>query len=298
MKGLLIKIVVVTIVATTIFSFAPTYAQKNRTSTKQEIRKFKEFIKILDKNYIESLDYNYLTKVAIQTILDQTDPYSTYLDREMKDEIDNIIDSPAIDTAYMINKSTSCIKVRLFSHDAANDILQTYREQNSPQNLILDLRGNKGGLVTEAIKSANLFLKKNTPIFKRNRRGKNTTTHTTQYDGELLSTNLVIIIDRESASASEIVAGAMQSNKRATIVGERSFGKGLIISPFTLPDGSVIFISTSQYTTPIGGVIQRSYRGRESTNTDGGINPDIIYDCGETVDNEDFINFSHPQKKI
>ncbi len=281
-----IYMVVVTLLATAIFS------SQAQASTKKEIRKFNKFVKVLDKEYIDDLDYNYLIEVAIRAILDQTDPYSTYLVCDDNEEIITAIDSPSIDTTYMIDGSTSVIKLGLFGHDASGDIERAYREVGSPENLILDLRGNKGGLVTEAVKVSNLFLKQGESIFRRDRANRPAVTHTAKYDGDMLSTNLIIVIDKQSASASEIVASAMQFNKRALIVGQRSFGKGLIISPFPLQDGSVMWIATAQYTTPNGGKIQRSYRGRESSDSDGGVTPDLKYEGNELIDIEDFIIFS------
>ncbi len=281
----LVYMVVVAFVATTIF--LPTI----EASPKKELKKFEKFIRIMDKEYIDSLDYNYLIEVAIRAVLDQTDPYSTYMDMGQTDELNSMIESRSIDTTYMVNDSTACIKVALFSKGTAGDIHYQYNEMNSPNNLILDLRGNKGGLVDEAIQTVNLFLKKGTPIFRRIRRNKSYITYKTQYDGALLSTNLFVIIDQESASASEIVAAALQHNERATIVGERSKGKALIISPFPLTDESMVLIATSKYTTPIGGVIQRSYKGRQSNDQDGGVIPDIEYQGMQTISNEDFNMF-------
>ncbi len=289
MNRLLKNIVVAILITITIFLPTSTSAKKSRSTTKQEIKKFEEFIKILDENYIDSLDYNHLIEVAIQSILDQTDPYSRYLNGEESGQLKEAINSPAIDTAYMVGDSIACIKVRLFSQGATNEIYQNFAKLNTPQNLILDLRGNKGGLVTEAIKCSNLFLKKGVTILKRKQRSKPTITYRSQYNGELLSTNLIIVIDRESASASEIVAASLQNGRRATIVGERSAGKALITKPFTLRDGSMLLLSTSQYTTPTGERIQRAYRGEKSNNEDGGIIPDIKYNSNKLIDNEDFI---------
>lgn len=285
------KIVVVTLVAITIFLPTSISAKKSRSTTKQEIRKFKEFIKIMDENYIDTLDYNFLIEMAIKSILDHTDPYSQYLKSEEGDQLHEIIESSAIDTAYMVNDTTACIKVGVFSKDASIEILNTYTELGQPNYLIIDLRGNKGGLLLEAIECSSLFLKEGSTIFHRTKRHQSATTYKSKNDGQLLNTNLIIIIDRESASASEILAAALQQNDRAVIAGERSSGKGLIIKPFTLRDGSVALISTSQYTTPNGDVIQRSYRGRKSSNEDGGIIPDIKYNSNEPIDNEDFIIF-------
>lgn len=280
-----INIVVVTLVAITIFS------PSAEASTNRELKKLKRFIKVLDKEYIDELDYHYLVEVAIRSILDEVDPYSTYLNVGESGELSTIIESPAIDTAYMLDSSTAVIKLSVFSHNAAVDIENTYINMRRPENLILDLRGNKGGLVVEAIKTTNFFLEKGVPIFRRDRRGKPIYMQSTKYDGDMLSTNVIVVIDRESASASEIVAAALQYNKRALIVGERSFGKGLIIRPFKLPDNSFVWIATSQYTTPIGGKIQRSYRGRESSDQDGGVTPDIKFYSNELIAVEDFIIF-------
>lgn len=291
MTSRLISMVVVAFVATTIFLPAT-------SSPRRELKKFEKFIKVMDRNYIDSLDYHYLIEVAINAILDQTDPYSTYMGSKQVDELSSLIESPSIDTTYMVNDSTGCIKVSLFSKNTAMNISQSYREMNSPNNLILDLRANKGGLVNEAIHTSNLFLKSGVPIFRKIRRNKSSVTYNTQYDGGILTAKLFIIIDQESASASEIVTAALQHNKRATIIGERSKGKALIITPHPLTDQSMILIATSQYTTPNGGVIQRSYKGRKSSDQDGGIIPDINYDCKNTISNEDFIMFILSANKI
>jgi len=131
-------------------------------------------------------------------------------------------------------------------------------------SLIFDLRGNRGGLVDQAYKVASMFLYSGQKIVTM--RGRN---QTMMPPRDLPSRNpspddypLIVMIDRGSASASEIVAGALQDHDRARLVGENSFGKGLVQNVFNLRDGSGLTLTTGQYLTPSGRLIQRDYSNR------------------------------------
>jgi carboxyl-terminal processing protease len=129
--------------------------------------------------------------------------------------------------------------------------------------LILDLRGNHGGLVEQAWRVSNQFLYRGQKVLSM--KGRAASFPTREYVANNNSPDdypVVVLIDRSSASASEIVAGALQDHDRARIVGENSFGKGLVQSPFGLGDGSALVLTTGHYYTPSGRLIQRDYSGR------------------------------------
>lgn len=153
--------------------------------------------------------------------------------------------------------------------------------------LVLDLRGNPGGLLTEATKVAETFLVKGKDIVSvRGREGGRSPRHDYRSEnGAPEVMPLVLLIDGETASASEIVAGAMQDHGRAVLVGERSFGKGLVQTVFRLRSGTGLALTTARYYTPSGRSIQRDYVGggrygygrpRRAGERDGGIEPEIV----------------------
>jgi carboxyl-terminal processing protease len=130
-------------------------------------------------------------------------------------------------------------------------------------SLVLDLRNNRGGLVDQAQKIANIFLYKNQKIVTmRGRPGVFPTREFAAYNTEPADFPLVVLINRGSASAAEILAGALQDHDRAVTVGENSFGKGLVQNIFPLTDGSGLTLTTGHYYTPSGRLIQRDYSGR------------------------------------
>jgi carboxyl-terminal processing protease len=137
------------------------------------------------------------------------------------------------------------------------------------KRLVLDLQGNPGGYMNQAIDMADEFLSDGRKIvFTRGKDGK--------YDSDALSTekgdfekgDLIVLVNEGSASASEILAGALQDNDRALVVGRRSFGKGLVQSPFDLSDGSELRLTISRYYTPSGRSIQKPYRDMEEYSRD------------------------------
>jgi carboxyl-terminal processing protease len=130
-------------------------------------------------------------------------------------------------------------------------------------SLILDLRGNRGGLDDQAWKVSNIFLYKGQKIVSmRGRPGVFPAIERAAFNNTPDDYPLVVLINRGSASASEIVAGALQDHDRARIVGENSFGKGLVQNVFQLRDGSGLTLTTGKYYTPSGRLIQREYAGK------------------------------------
>lgn len=173
----------------------------------------------------------------------------------------------SLDAAYMVNDKIGYIKLNRFSRTTMDEFnaAMTKLKAAGMQSLILDLQGNGGGLLQTAVDLADQFLKEGELIVYTKglhypRRDRNATA-----EGNFEEGKLVILIDEGSASASEIVTGAVQDWDRGLVVGRRSFGKGLVQRPIPLPDGSYVRLTTQKYYTPSGRCIQKSYEdGRKA----------------------------------
>ncbi|MBR5850548.1 MAG: PDZ domain-containing protein [Alistipes sp.] len=164
-----------------------------------------------------------------------------------------------VDAAYMATPSVGYIKVGRFGRTTMDEFIAAYSRLGEPQRLILDLRGNSGGLMDQAIEMAGFFLPKGSLILSTEGRAVERTTYEASADGANLHGRVAVLIDEVSASASEIVSGALQDWDRATIIGQPSFGKGLVQRQIPLGDGSAIRLTIARYHTPSGRVIQRPY---------------------------------------
>lgn len=167
----------------------------------------------------------------------------------------------SVDVAYMINKNTGYIRINNFAITTYDEFMRGLRELkgHGMVKLIIDLRGNSGGVMDAAIQIANQFLKQNQLIVYTEGRKHPRTEARATGNGEFETGDLVILIDEWSASASEILAGALQDNDRGTIIGRRSFGKGLVQEPVMLADGSGMRLTIARYYTPTGRSIQKPY---------------------------------------
>lgn len=164
-----------------------------------------------------------------------------------------------VDAAYMASPRVGYVKVNRFGRTTYEEFVEAYERLGRPRRLILDLRGNGGGLLDQAIALAEFFLPKGALLLTTEGRIEPTQHNYARRDGEMLTGRVAVLIDETSASASEIVAGALQDWDRATIVGRTSFGKGLVQRQIPLGDGSAMRITTSRYLTPSGRAIQRPY---------------------------------------
>ena len=164
-----------------------------------------------------------------------------------------------VDAAYMAADGIGYIKVNRFGRTTMSEFREAYERLGRPAKLILDLRGNGGGLLEQAIGMAEFFLPRGALIVSTEGRGVPPRTFRAQSDGEDLDGALVVLIDEVSASASEIVTGAVQDWDRGVVVGRPSFGKGLVQRQVSLGDGSAVRITVARYHTPSGRVIQRPY---------------------------------------
>ena len=176
----------------------------------------------------------------------------------------------SLDASYMITPKIGYIKINRFAattHEEFMDALASLKGQGM-QDLILDLQGNGGGYLNAAIDIANEFLGGGEQIVYTEGRKSPRREFFAKGDGKHQSGKLVVLVDEYSASASEIVAGAVQDWDRGMVVGRRTFGKGLVQRPIDLPDGSMIRLTVARYYTPAGRCIQKPYESIEQYNAD------------------------------
>ncbi|WP_372950414.1 S41 family peptidase [Mariniphaga sp.] len=167
----------------------------------------------------------------------------------------------SLDASFMLDESTGYIKLNKFSATTTEEFgeaMNDLKKQNI-QNLILDLRGNGGGYLKSAIEISDQFLDGNKLIVFTDGENDPKREYKATTGGLFKEGNLVILVDESSASASEIVSGAVQDWDRGLIVGRRSFGKGLVQKPYFLTDGSLVRLTTAHYYTPSGRNIQKPY---------------------------------------
>ncbi len=167
----------------------------------------------------------------------------------------------SVDAAYMIDGKWGFVKVNKFGETTYPELLFALAKlnQENMQGLIVDLRGNTGGYMAAAIQMVNEFLPANKLIVYTEGRKYPRENYTSNGTGSNQSLPIVVLVDEGSASASEIFAGAIQDNDRGTIIGRRSFGKGLVQQPIEFNDGSAIRLTIARYHTPSGRCIQKPY---------------------------------------
>ena len=187
--------------------------------------------------------------------------------RKSKDSIFRIpierkfIPIKSIDCFYKVNDTLGYIRMNRFAETTYNEFSTALKalEKEGVNSLILDLRNNSGGFLNVGIQIADEFLPKNKMIvFTKNNRKEIEETYSTE-GGLFEDKPVFILVNENTASASEIVAGALQDNDRGVIVGRRTFGKGLVQSEMPLPDGSAVRLTTARYYTPTGRSIQKPY---------------------------------------
>ncbi len=167
----------------------------------------------------------------------------------------------SIDAVFMASPDIGYIKLNRFSKTTIEEFQESLKEleDKGMEKLILDLRGNSGGYLNTAVELSDEFLPNNKLVVYTKGLRSPVREYNATVEGGFENGKLVILINEGSASASEIVSGAVQDWDRGIIIGRRSFGKGLVQRPFQLPDGSVIRLTTARYYTPTGRSIQRPY---------------------------------------
>lgn len=171
------------------------------------------------------------------------------------------IPQKSISAAYMLDENTGYIRIKNFGETTYPELLIALAKlsQGGFSNLVIDLRDNTGGYLQSAVQIANEFLPKNKLIVYTQGRKSPRQDYVSKGNGSYQNIPLVVLINEGSASASEIFAGAMQDNDRATIIGRRSFGKGLVQQQIEFPDHSMIRLTVARYYTPSGRCIQKPY---------------------------------------
>ncbi len=203
------------------------------------------------------------------------------------------IPQKSIGATYMLDEKTGYVRIKSFGETTYPELLIALAQLSEQgfQNLVIDLRDNTGGYLTSAIQIANEFLAKNKLIVYTQGRKSPKQEYRSDGHGSYQKIPLVVLINEGSASSSEIFAGAMQDNDRATIIGCRSFGKGLVQQQIGFPDGSIIRLTIARYYTPSGRCIQKPY----TTGDDKDYEQDLLtrYQHGEFF-SQDSIKHSGP----
>ena len=202
----------------------------------------------------------------------------------------------SVDVAYMVDKNTGYIKISQFAQTTYREFMEAIEKLKSKgaRKLILDLRGNGGGIMEAAIRIADQFLDEGQLIVYTEGRTRPRENEFATSRGILKDDRLVILIDETSASASEILAGAIQDNDRGLLIGRRTFGKGLVQEEMRFNDGSALRLTVARYYTPTGQSIQKPYEnGRE----------DYYHDLNERImrgelEHQDSIKFDTSQKFV
>lgn len=171
------------------------------------------------------------------------------------------IPTKTVTATYMIDENTGYIKIRSFGEKTYPELLIALAnlQQDGFKNLIIDLRDNTGGLLQSAVQMANEFLPAKKLIVYTEGRKSQRQDYRSDGHGAYQSMPVVVLINEGTASAAEIFAGAMQDNDRATVIGRRSFGKGLVQQQIPFSDGSLIRLTIARYYTPSGRCIQKPY---------------------------------------
>lgn len=171
----------------------------------------------------------------------------------------------SVDVYYIINKDIGYIRIDRFAQNTVKEFETAMQQllKQGMKKLILDLRDNPGGILDAAVEISDHFLPENTPIVYTEGRKYPRRTYKATSKGLFETQPLIVLINEGSASASEIIAGAIQDNDRGTIVGRRSFGKGLVQEELNLPDGSAVRLTVARYYTPTGRCIQKPYTPKD-----------------------------------
>lgn len=174
-----------------------------------------------------------------------------------------------VDASYMADPETGYIRISRFSMETYDEFMKHVGEleKEGMDRLILDLRSNPGGIMEAAIQIVDEIVPgDNMVVYTKGRNTDATSTYRTRRRGALEDKPIIVLVNEYSASASEIVAGALQDHDRALIVGQRTFGKGLVQNQFPLPDGSFLQMTVARYYTPAGRLIQTAYEDGDQQN--------------------------------
>ncbi|MEQ1746194.1 MAG: S41 family peptidase [Saprospiraceae bacterium] len=178
----------------------------------------------------------------------------------------DVIPVRSVDVAYMLDKQTGYIKINRFSAPTYQEFMEELRrlvEEKGLKNLVLDLRGNPGGYLDEATELLSQVFPEGKLLVYTEGRAEERQDYKSNGRARFHIQNVAVLVDEGSASASEIVAGAIQDHDRGWVIGRRTFGKGLVQVQYPLSDGGALRLTISRYYTPSGRSIQRAYKGED-----------------------------------
>ena len=198
----------------------------------------------------------------------------------------------SVDAAYMAAPGVGYVRISRFAETTMQEVIDALNSlgKKGMKDLIIDLEDNGGGFLNAAIELSSLFLPEGAPIVSTRGMRQDPMSFDNRVKGQLTDNRIVVMVNQYSASASEILSGALQDNDRAVIVGRRTFGKGLVQRPFPLPDGSMVRLTTAHYYTPSGRSIQKPYK-RDDVNDEYARDLIERFNSGELM-SADSIHFS------
>src|SRR5918911_189941 len=254
----------------------------------EQYKVFTAALTAIDNNYIGTVESDRLVYGAITGMLQTLDPHSSFMDprtyaqmREPKGTpvrislkrsgYDQLIDLavvrdeihiPTVPAAFMLDAQTGYVRLSEFGENTDQELGQALRtlQRQGMKRLVFDLRGNPGGALDQAIKVANRFLPRgDMVVYTRGRVSNSDQDYRATESSDYLNVPMVTLTNRSSASASEIVSGALQDHDRSLIVGETTFGKALVQSVYRVSEGAGVAGTTAHYYTPTGRLIQRPW---------------------------------------
>src|SRR5580698_9139532 len=221
-------------------------------------------ISAIDGKSTDGMDYDLVAKTLkgpkgthVQVSMTRQGQAKPLIFDLVRDEIPN----PSVDLAYEIRPGIGYIHLRVFEETTAREVLEAIDGFGDLKGLVLDLRGNPGGLVTQAVEICDHLLAKGQTIVSQRGRAYPDENYTAMHGNDGKTFPIVLLVNRGTASAAEIVSGALQDHDRALIVGETTFGKGLVQTVYNLSEDSGLALTTYHYYTPSGRLIQRNYAG-------------------------------------
>jgi carboxyl-terminal processing protease len=200
------------------------------------------------------------TKVRVQFNREGRDGMPQILNVEL---VRDVIPQPTVPLAFFLRPGIAYIKVTSFGERTSMEFEDHFKRlgEKDITGLVLDMRGNPGGLLNEGIEVASHFLNRGQAVVSQQGRASPVRRYTAPRDGTGRNYPVVVLVDDGSASAAEIVTGALQDHDRAWVLGQPTYGKGLVQSPFDLSAESMLWLTTAHFYTPSGRLIQRSYSG-------------------------------------
>jgi carboxyl-terminal processing protease len=223
-----------------------------------------DVISAIDGKSTDSMDYDLVAKTLkgpkgthVQVSMTRQGQAKPLLFDLVRDEIPN----PSVDLAYVIRPGIGYIHLKVFEETTAREVIESIDGFGDLKGLVLDLRNNPGGLVTQAVEICDHLLAKGQTIVSQRGRAYPDENYIATRGNGGKAFPIVLLVNRGTASAAEIVSGALQDHDRALVVGETTFGKGLVQSVYNLSEATGLLLTTYHYYTPSGRLIQRDYKG-------------------------------------